>query len=443
MPRRSLCLTLAAATTVSLAWSGPRSPPSPPTAESREALADELDAYLWKHVLAPRFPRCVDREHGGFHVNYARDWSPLEDRSRFVVYEARVVWTAATVARRRPDARNEYLAYVRHGVRYLADVMWDREQGGFHTHVDLAGRTVPGDPVASRPVYGQAFAIYGLAAAHAATGDAEPLELAKRAWRWVEGHYRDDLGPGYRSAVKADGQPFPVPAEERVGEPSSIDSLAHHRTMNDHIHLLEAYAELLRSWPDPELRRRTEELLAFVRDRLFVEPGCLHIALRPDGKVVPAPVSFGHDVETAFLMIEAEEALGREPKAATVRAARMLVDHALARGFDPARGQLFEYGSAYGPPIDRSIQWWAQFEAFHAVQLMDERFGREDDRYRNAFSKAWALARDAFADREHPGVCPLMDERGEVHCESKSHPWFASYHTARALLFTADRLRKP
>jgi mannobiose 2-epimerase len=213
--------------------------------------------------------------------------------------------------------------------------------------------------------------------------------------------------------------------------------------MNDHIHLLEAYAELLRSWPDPGLRRSTEELLAFVRDRLFVEPGCLYIALRPDGKVVPAPVSFGHDVETAFLMIEAEEALGREPQPATLRAARMLVDQALAHGFDPVRGQLFEAGSAYGRAVDRSIQWWAQFEAFHAFELMDERFGRDDDRYRNAFARAWALARDAFADSQHPGVCPQMDERGEVRCDSKSHPWFVSYHTARALLFTADRLRKP
>ena len=352
------------------------------------------------------------------------------------------MWTAATVARLRPDTRAEYLPYIRHGVRYLADVMWDREHGGFHTLVDLSGHGVTG-AFPGRPVYGQAFAIYGLAAAHAATGDAEPLDLARRAWRWVEDHYRDDLGPGYRSAVKPDGQPFPVPKTEGPGARESIEGPALHRTMNDHIHLLEAYAELLRSWPDPELRKRTEELLAFVRDRLFTEPGCLYIALRPDGRVVPAPVSFGHDVETAFLMIEAEEALGREPQAATLRAARMLVDQALAHGYDPVRGQLYEAGSAYGRPVDRSIEWWGQFEAFNAFQLMDERFGREDDRYRGAFAKAWALARDAFADPQHPGVCPLMDERGDVHCESKSHQWFVSYHTARALLLTADRLSKP
>jgi mannobiose 2-epimerase len=412
-----------------------------PTPAARQALAAEFDAYLRTHVLDPRFPRCVDTEHGGFQQNYARDWSPREDRTRFIVYQARVVWTAATVARLRPHLRGQYLPYVRHGVRYLTDVMWDREHGGFHTYVDLEGRPAQPESLSSRPVYGQAFAVYGLAAAHAATGDAEPLELARRGWKWVEDHYRDDLGPGYRSGVRPDGTPFPVPKEEGTGERESIEGPALNRTMNDHIHLLEAYAELLRVWPDPVLRSRTEDLLSFVRDRLFVEPGCLYTALRPDGRPVPAPVSFGHDVETAFLMIEAEEALGRQPSASTLRAARMLVDHALARGFDRERGQLFELGSAYGAPVDRSIQWWAQFEAWNAFFLMHEVGVDPDFGYWDAAMKAWALTRDAFADPQHPGVCPQMNERGEVRCDSKSHQWFVSYHTARSLLLSADRLR--
>jgi mannobiose 2-epimerase len=443
MRRSHLFLSTLLAALPAVAASPPPPASAPPAAEGRRVLADELDAYLWTNVLRPRFPRCVDRDHGGFHTNYDRDWSAREDRDRFVVYEARVTWTAAAVARRRPETRSEYRPYVRHGVRYLADVMWDREHGGFHTFVDLAGRSLQGGPFRGRPVYGQAFAVYGLAAAHAATGDAEPLELARRAFRWIEDHYHDDLGRGYRSAVRSDGTPFPERKDDDGGGVTSIEAPAPDRTMNDHIHLLEAYAELLREWPDPELRRRTEELLRFVRDRLFVEPGCLYFALRPDGRVVPAPVSFGHDVETAFLMLEAEEALGREPEPATLRAARMLVDHALARGFDPERGQLFEYGSAYGPPVDRSIQWWAQFEAAHAFLIMHDRFGEGSDRYWSAFEKAWALTRERLADRPSPGVCPQIDDRGEVRCEPKSDDWFASYHTARALLLVSDRLREP
>jgi len=99
VPRLARYLTLAAlACLVDTLGAQPAASP-PAAAPARKALATELDAYLWKHVLSPRFPRCVDKEHGGFHTNYARDWSPLEDRSRFIVYEARVVWTAATVAR--------------------------------------------------------------------------------------------------------------------------------------------------------------------------------------------------------------------------------------------------------------------------------------------------------------------------------------------------------
>jgi hypothetical protein len=36
-----------------------------------------------------------------------------------------------------------------------------------------------------------------------------------------------------------------------------------------------------------------------------------------------------------------------------------------------------------------------------------------------------------------PGSVPLMDERGEVHCESKSQQGSVSDHRARALIFTA------
>jgi mannobiose 2-epimerase len=411
-------------------------------AGSLAALADEMDVYLWEHVLRPRFPRCIDQERGGYHVNYARDWSLLEDEGRFVVYEARVMWTAAEVARRRPDSRAEYLPYARHGLRALADQVWDREHGGFHTFLDPSGQPVRTGRFRNRPVYAQAFVIYGLAAVHAATGDDEPLELARHAWRWIEEHYRDDLGPGYCSAVQPDGRPLPAREHEAPEELDSIDGPATHRTMNDHIHLLEAYAELLRSWPDAELRGHTEELLRFVRDRLFVEPGCLHLALRPDGRVVPTPVSFGHDVETAFLLLEAEEALGREPEPATARAARMLVDHALARGFDQASGQLFEYGSAYGPPVDRSIEWWAQFEAVNAFLLMHQLYGQGTDRYWTAFAMAWAVCRDTLTDRQYPGVFPGIDSGGEVLRDAKSHLWFASYHTARTLLLSADRLRR-
>ena len=144
-------------------------------------------------------------------------------------------------------------------------------------------------------------------------------------------------------------------------------------------------------------------------------------------------------------MIEAEEALGRKPSAATLRAARMLVDQALASGFDHRRGQIFEYGSAYGPAlVDRSTQWWCQFEMVNAFLLMDELLRPGDRPVLGAPSRRRGPSPvTSWPTTQYPGVCAGFGrDAARSDCESKSHDWFVSYHTARALLLTADRLRQ-
>ncbi len=409
------------------------------TPAARRALADELDAYLVRHVLAPRYPAAVDREHGGFHAHFATDWTRQPDRRRFIVYQARMTWTPAAVALARPALRDEQLAYVRHGVDFLRERMWDAAHGGFHTSVLLDGAPDPDEPV--KIAYGQAFAVYALAVAHRATGDPAALELARKGYAWVEAHYRDAGRPGYRGGVEEDGTALPfdpelvAPPMDAMGVPSGWHD------MNTHIHLLEAWTELLREWPDPGLRESARRVFELVRDRFVAEPGNLHLFLDPKGNPVPGPVSFGHDVETAFLLLESAEALGVADDARTQRAARRLVDHALAWGWNPETGQLYERGFAVGPAFDRSIEWWGEFELVNALSLMDSRYGRETPVYREALEKAWRFVRERLTDHEHGGVYQGVDGEGRV-IPVKSHDWMATYHAARALLLTSDRLRR-
>ena len=72
------------------------------------------------------YPHAVDREHGGFHQNLARDWSPRPDDNEFLVYQARMTWTAAAFAEF-DESRDEYLGYARHGIAFLDQVMRDTE----------------------------------------------------------------------------------------------------------------------------------------------------------------------------------------------------------------------------------------------------------------------------------------------------------------------------
>ena len=435
----ALALTLAAARPLPAAAVPGADAPAVTAAD--RALADEMDAYLVRHVLAPRFPACVDREHGGFHANFATDWTKQPDQRRFIVYQARNTWNAATVALARKALREEYLGYTRHGVAFLRDRMWDREHGGFFDAVRLDGSPDPaGD--GTKMTYGQAFGVYALAVAHRATGDPAALDLARRAYEWVEAHCREQGRPGYVSGVRRDGSPIPVDLEAVAPgrEVAGMGVPAVYRDMNTSIHLLEAWTELLKEWPDPGLRASTRRLFELVRDSFYSEPGTLHLFLDPSGHPVAGPSSFGHDVETGFLLLEAAEALGvpEDPKAH--RVARRLVDHALVLGWNPDTGQLYEEGFAMRPAFDRSLQWWAQFEMVNALSLMDALHGRETPRYREALRKAWAFTRERLTDEAHGGVYGGVDAEGRV-VPTKSNDWFAGYHTSRALLLTSARLR--
>jgi mannobiose 2-epimerase len=440
MARRSSILTLALLLSAGAPFAiGQGGAPSADPSAAR-ALAEEMEAYLVRHVLAPRYPACVDRERGGFHASFATDWAKQPDRHRFVVYQARQTWTVASVALARPALRDEYLPWVRHGVAFLRERQWDREHGGFWNRVLLDGTPDPQDG-GMKMTYGQAFGVYALAVAHRATGDPAALELARRGYEWVEAHCRDEGRPGYRSAVKADGSPWPTDPDASAPRPdSAMGAPADYRDMNTHIHLLEAWTELLREWPDPGLRARTAHLFELVRDRFYSEPGTLHLYLDPTGWPVAGPSSFGHDVETGFLLLEAAEALGLREEPRVNRVARRLVDHALALGWDEKNGQLWEQGFAIRPAFDRSIQWWAQFEMVNALSVMEERHGRETPRYRDEMRKAWKFVVDRLTDHEKGGVFAGVDEEGHVRT-AKSHDWKATYHTARTLLLTADRLR--
>jgi cellobiose epimerase len=94
-------------------------------------LADETEAMLHWDVLDVWFPRSIDQENGGFHSAFARDWQPGRSEGKFSVFQGRMTWVAAEVAMRRPDLKRQYLPIAEHGVEFLSNVLWDKQNGGF------------------------------------------------------------------------------------------------------------------------------------------------------------------------------------------------------------------------------------------------------------------------------------------------------------------------
>jgi mannobiose 2-epimerase len=411
----------------------------PADAAAYRRLAGETEDNLQRQVLAQWFPRAVDPA-GGFFQNYNEDWSRGTGNEKSIVYQARLTWIAAQAASRYPALAGTYKGYARHGLDFLTGRMWDAKSGGFFWGLDDAGAPERGG---EKHVYGVSFALYALCGEYGATHDARALALAQRAYRWLDAHAHDAEHGGYYEALTARGDPIlaptnPAQPDDEIGTRYGI------KTMNTHIHLLESLTALYAVWPDAGLRTRLEEVFALVRDRIAVEPvGALNYQFLPDWRPLPDHDSFGHDVETAYLLTEASAALGRPDDARTWALARRIVDHALDFGWDGTHGGFYDSGSVFGKPYATEKIWWVQAEGLNALLLMHARYGKQTPRYWAAFNRQWAFVRDHQTDHAHGGWQATTQEDGtSIPGRAKSDGWTEAYHQGRALLNVSATLRK-
>ena len=407
-----------------------------------KAIGRKADALVREELTKHWYPRAVDPA-GGFHESIARDWSVLPDDGRSLVYQARMVWTAAAFSRYSETDRAAFEGYARGGVAYLDRVMRDREFGGFHFALGPAGKVDP-KLGTEKHVYGTSFVLYAASEAYEATHDPSALNVAREAFDWLERHAHDPERQGYFEALTREGKPITA-WDENAPVSRRTDRLGVYygfKTMNSHIHLLEAVAGFYRVEPTAAVRARLEELLAVVRDKIAAEPGCLNLYLTRDWQATPAHDSFGHDVETAYLLVEASEALGRPDDPATWRVAKRLVDHALEWGWDDEFGGFYDKGEAFGnPAFDRTKVWWTQAEGLNALALLHDKYGRETDRYRKALVKQWDFIEKHQLDPAHGGWYWETTREGKPRGETRqATPWKANYHTSRALMNVAKRL---
>ena len=411
----------------------------PAEAASYKRLAAEVEANLQTQVLAQWFPRSLDPS-GGFYQNYGEDWTRGSENDKAVVYQARLTWVAAQAARHYPSQSNTYKADARHGLDFLADTLWDKEDGGFYWGLDSKGVPVRGG---EKHVYGVSFAIYAACGEYEATHDARALDLAKRAYRWLDTHARDRKNGGYYEALTRSGKP--ILAATAGGPNDEIGTRYGFKTMNTHIHLLESLSALYAVWPDAGLRSRLEEVFALVRDKIAVESvGALNYQFTPEWQPLPDHDSFGHDVETAYLLTEASAVLGRPDDARTWRLARRIVDHALDFGWDAANGGFYDAGSVFGgAPYTTDKIWWVQAEGLNALLLMHARYGQTDPRYWAAFNRQWAFIQAHQVDAVHGGWYATVAQDGAATPgKAKSDGWTEAYHQGRALLNVSADLQK-
>ncbi len=421
---------------------------------SDQKIATQLSDALSKGILQVWYPRTIDSISGGFLSDFDYKWEMHGPQNKMIVTQSRHVWTCSTVAEFYPERKEYFLRIARHGVQFLKDKMWDSENGGFFNLVDREGNALKSGKTGQiiKEAYGNAFAIYGLAAFVRASGDTAALSLAKKAFVWLDQHSFDPQYGGYFQFLEADGTPLK----------SGLNSVPP-KDQNGSIHLLEAFTELYRVWPDPLVKERLLMMLTLIRDRIAHPKGYLQLFLNEDLSPVSYRdsaeevrkknwyhdhISFGHDVETAYLMLEASEIAGLENDTITLRKAKQMVDHSIRNGWDKELGGFYEAGYYFKGQdtvtiIKDTKNWWAQAEGLNSLLMMSQLFPNDPLNYKSLFLKEWEYIDKYLIDHEHGDWYPNgIDKDPDDKLALKAQIWKGNYHTSRALMNCLKRLNE-
>lgn len=294
----------------------------------------------------------VDERNGGFYGAVDKNLKPIEKTPKSAVLMTRMLWSYANAY----DVTKEesYATLARRSYKYLIEHFWDHVYGGVYWMVGPKGD--PFDMI--KRTYAQACFLYAVSEYYYVFGDPEALAYAQKTLELVVRYAKQQNG-GYLDSLCRDWQEDPWVRKWFMnggGAPMLL---------NSHLHLFEGIALLYRCTKDTKIRDILKGLLTFLLDNC-VEYDIGHLKAGMDKKLnrIDSEISFGHDLECAYLMEDAARLLGeKELIDRTNNVVLMLCRSALEEGLDRKEGGMFNEKDKDTGKIMKSKIWWVQCES--------------------------------------------------------------------------------
>ncbi len=405
----------------------------------------ELYAHLTQELLPFWTNRTVDHEQGGFITHFDQYGNDSGEDEKSLIAQTRSIYTYAS-AHRAGYGGGALADLARHGVDYLLSRMWDDTHGGFYWMTNRRGDVLNDQKI----VYGQSFAIYCLSEYTLATGDSRGQAYAEQVFDLLQKHAADTCYGGYFEMF---GRDWALNGPGAAG--------GDRKTLDVHMHLMEAFTTLYECTRLPVHRRKLLEVIeVLVTKIMHPEHGTGIPQFWADWRVAPQikfdtiwgwdrftedgvkraaedNTSYGHNLEFAWLLLHALDVL--ELPADPYRDQfRKSFSHALRYGVDWTFGGVYVEGSHSGAVYDREKEFWQQAEALIGFLDAYRLFG--DEAYGRAYETVHRFVVDKMINHSVGEWWPLMTRQGVPIWTHMSHSWKINYHTVRSVVQSIRRL---
>lgn len=392
-----------------------------------------------KNILDYWIGNSIDNQNGGFYGAVDLDSNPVLTANKSCVLNTRILWTFSAAAKM--NGNNDYKKIAERALEVVTKQFADKENGGFF--MELA----PDNSIANsiKHTYVQAFALYSLCKYYELDPKTEVMDLIQAIFKLLEEKTRDKENKGYIEAFTRDWHPI---EENRMADNDEPKS------MNTHLHILEAYAALYSVWKDTSVKSRLTGLLTIFLDKIIRKDGHLGIFFDENFNEVEASkgiCSFGHDIEASWLLWEAAEILGNQNILKKMKSLSILMANAVeCVGLDKDGG-LFLESYRFGSHVRTNKHWWLQAETL--VGFMNAFQLTGDKKYWETVKLSWNFVDQHIIDHERGewftkvnrlGVPfleePASDPSPYYRNDWKIDPWKSPYHNGRAMMELIKRI---
>ncbi|MGQ9620369.1 MAG: AGE family epimerase/isomerase, partial [Bacteroidales bacterium] len=395
-----------------------------PPDEKLTLLRKACEENLTNNILAWWSAKMPDDENKGFYgrVNFNNEIIP--DAPKGGILNARILWTYS--AAYRITKNTEYLNLARRAKDYIITYFIDREYGGAYYSLSAAG-----EPLDTRKhTYTQAFFIYGFSEYYRATGDREALQEALNIFEMLEKNVLDNENGGYFEAFSRNWTRL---HDRMIGEKTPEDE----KSMNTSLHILEAFANLYRVYPEERIRKELNEMIEIFLNKIVDnKTGHLILFFDRNWNGTSQIDSYGHDIESSWLLYEAAGLLKDKKLIDRVKELSIKIAEAAAEGLQTDGSMATEKDKTTGhTTTNRS--WWEQAETVVGYLNAYKLSGKEE--FLNIAIKAWNYIDRFFVDKKSGGWYSSVTPEGTPRGDRAGH-WICPYHNGRMCMEVMERI---
>jgi mannobiose 2-epimerase len=381
-------------------------------------LKQQVKEELMQNILPFWMGKMKDSEQGGFYGQIKGDGQLIPEADKGGILNARILWTFSSAYL---QVKNPiYLEMANRAKTYIQDHFFDPEFGGTYWTISFDGKPVD----TKKQIYSQAFFLYAYSEHYRASGDESSLQTAIELFRIIEKYSFDPQLNGYYEAYSRD---WVLLEDLRLSEKDENEK----KTMNTHLHILEAYTNLFRVWKDEELRKQLRNLIRIFTEKI-VNQNTFHLDLFFDEgwNTKSTIVSYGHDIEASWLIDEAARVLGDQELLSQVQKICIKIAEVSCDGLQADGSLVYELDKGH---LETDRHWWVQSEAVVGFLNAFELTGNKE--WLVKAENCWKYISENLVD--HAGgewFWSISDEGIINRNDDKAGFWKCPYHNSRMCL---------